>query len=123
MIGSPRHDMDVDCEKEPARQKVPHRKYKITITGASHGGPVCLSVSINVLHLDNQFQIKSIPDIAQSVHLLSLWTWYVENCLANKLARGGRGTHLSKKKDTSRGCFRSCYLTKKLFFLGLCEPM
>ena len=67
MIGSPRHDMDVDCEKEPARQKVPHRKYKITITGASHSGPVCLSVSVNVLHLDNQFQIKSIPDIAQSV--------------------------------------------------------
>ena len=53
MNGSPRHDMDVDCEKEPARQKVPHRKYEITITGASHCGSVCLSVSVNVLHLDN----------------------------------------------------------------------
>ena len=67
MNGPPRHDVDVDCEKEPARQKVPHCKYKITITGASHGGPVCLSVSVNVLHLDNWFQIKSIPDLAQSV--------------------------------------------------------
>ena len=51
--GSPRHDMDVDREKEPARQKVSHRKYEISITGASHSGPVCLSVSVNVLHLDN----------------------------------------------------------------------
>ena len=53
MNGSPRHDMDVDCEKEPARQKVPHCKYKISITRASHCGSVCLSVSVNVLHLDN----------------------------------------------------------------------
>ena len=53
MNGSPRHDMDVYCEKEPARQKVPHCKYKISITRASHCGSVCLSVSVNVLHLDN----------------------------------------------------------------------
>ena len=64
---------------------------------ATVGPSVSVSPSMSSTSIIN-FRSSQFLTLLKVSNLLSLWTWYVENCLENKLARGGRGTHLSKKK-------------------------
>ena len=71
---------------------------------ATVGPSVSVSPSMSSTSIIN-FRSSQFLTLLEVSNLLSLWTWYVENCLANKLARGGRGTHLSKKKIHLGGAF------------------